>query len=123
MVAATIGPYVAATVGEKTARRMFTSALPVRAEQAVSLGLLSDLVPEADLDAAVDALARTLLANAPGAVRLSKQLAFDVSSRPISDELIGDTVKLIADVRDSDEGREGLSAFLEKRTPNWINED
>ena len=61
------------------------------------------------------ALARTLLKNAPEAVRLSRQLAFDVSSHPISDELIADTVRLIARVRDSDEGREGLSAFLEKR--------
>ncbi len=123
MVPATISPYVAATVGEKAARRMFTSALPVRAEQAVALGLLSDIVPEEDLDKAVDDLAQTLLKNAPQAVRLSKQLAFDLSSRPICDELITDTVKLIADVRDSDEGREGLSAFLEKRAPDWINED
>lgn len=119
MVAATISPYVAATVGEKAARRMFTSALPVKAEQALNLGLLSELVSEEELDSAVDAMVEVLLNNAPDAVRLSKQLAFDVSARPITDELISDTVKLIADVRDSNEGREGLSAFLEKRTPNW----
>jgi methylglutaconyl-CoA hydratase len=123
MVAATISPYVAATVGEKASRRMFTSGLPVSAEQALNLGLLSDVVPEEDLDTAVDTLAGTLLKNAPEAVRLSKQLAFDVSSRPISDELISDTVRLIAQVRDSDEGREGLSAFLEKRAPIWMTED
>jgi len=123
MVAATISPYVAATVGEKAARRMFIGALPVKAEQALSLGLLSDLVPEEELDAAVDALAETLLENAPGAVRRSKALAFEVSSGPISDEMIDDTVKLIADVRDSDEGREGLSAFLEKRPPKWIQSE
>lgn len=120
MVAATISPYVIATVGEKAARRMFTSALPVKAEQAVNLGLLSDLVAEYELDAAVETLAKVLLTNAPGAVRLSKQLAFDVSSCPITDTLIEGTVRLIADVRDSDEGREGLGAFLEKRSPNWI---
>lgn len=119
MVAATISPYVAATVGEKAARRMFTSALPVKAEQALHLGLLSDLVPENKLDDAVDTLTQLLLKNAPEAVRLSKQLAFDVSARPVTEALIGDTIKLIADVRDSDEGREGLTAFLEKRAPNW----
>jgi len=123
MVAATISPYVAATVGEKAARRMFTSALPVKAEQALNIGLLSELVPEDELDKAVDTLAQALLKNAPEAMRLSKQLAFDVSARPISGELISATVSLIADVRDSDEGREGLSAFLEKRPPNWIQND
>lgn len=120
MVAATISPYVVSTVGEKAARRMFMSALPVRAEQALNLGLLSDLVAESELDAAIDTLSDTLLQNAPGAVSRSKQLAFDVSSQPFSQDMISATVKLIADVRDSEEGREGLGAFLEKRPPNWI---
>ena len=120
MVAATISPYVVSTVGEKAARRMFMSALPVRAEQALNLGLLSDLVAESELDAAIDTLSDTLLQNAPGAVRRSKQLAFDVSSQPFSQDMISATVKLIADVRDSEEGREGLNAFLEKRPPNWV---
>ena len=52
-------------------------------------------------------------------MRLAKQLTFDVSHRPVSEELIAATVRLIADVRDSDEGREGLNAFLQKRPPNW----
>lgn len=123
MVAATISPYVAATVGEKAARRMFTSALPVKAEQALNLGLLSELVAEDALDDAVNKLTQKLLSNAPEAVRLSKQLAFDVSAQSVTDELISETVKLIADVRDSSEGREGLSAFLEKRTASWVQEE
>jgi methylglutaconyl-CoA hydratase len=77
------------------------------------------VVEEDELDTAVDALAATLLKNAPAAVGLSKQLATMVAAGDISDQLISETVKLIADVRDSDEGREGLSAFLEKRAPTW----
>ncbi|MEQ8691594.1 MAG: enoyl-CoA hydratase-related protein [Pseudomonadales bacterium] len=119
MVAATIGPYVTATVGEKAARRMFLSALPVRASDALRLGLLSHLVPEEELDAEVESLASTLIQNAPQAMRRSKQLTFDMARRPISHELIDETVTLIADVRASGEGREGLEAFLNKRAPQW----
>ena len=77
------------------------------------------LVEEEQLDSAVDALAATLLKNAPAAVSLSKQLATRVAAGNINDQLIQETVKSIADVRDSDEGREGLNAFLEKRAPSW----
>ena len=116
---ATIAPYVAATIGQKACRRMFMSGLAVHAEQALALGFLSGVVAEEELDAAIDELAATLIRNGPNAVQRAKQLAFDVSNRPIGDDMIADTVKLIADLRDSDEGREGLTAFLEKRAPNW----
>jgi len=119
MVAATIGPYVVSSIGEKAARRLFMSALSVNAEQALSLGLLSQQAPEEELDCAVAALAKTLIQNAPRAVSLSKQLSIDVAGRPISKELIDNTIALIADVRGSTEGREGLAAFLEKQTPGW----
>jgi methylglutaconyl-CoA hydratase len=119
MVPATISPYVVMTIGEKAARRLFMSGETVRGEDARALGFLSGIVPEDALDDAVATLAAALLKNAPDAVRLAKQLAIDVAAGDISDEMIAVTVKIIADVRDSDEGREGLSAFLEKRAPGW----
>ena len=119
MVPATISPYVVKTIGEMPARRLFMSGQPVQAEEARRLGFLSDVVPQEELDTAVTALAEGLLENAPAALRLSKQLAIEVAAGDITDALITNTVKLIADVRDSDEGREGLSAFLEKRAPAW----
>jgi len=122
MVPATISPYVVRTIGEKAARRLFTSGQAVAGEQALALGFLSELVAEEDLDAAVSALAATLLKNAPGAVSRSKQLAMEVANGPVTQEVIDHTVKLIADVRDSDEGREGLSAYLEKRPPGWLDQ-
>jgi methylglutaconyl-CoA hydratase len=120
MVPATISPYVVMTIGEKAARRLFMSAEAINGEEALRLGFLSDLVETEDLDAAVADLAATLLRNAPEAVARAKQLAIDVAAGDISTRMIANTVKTIADVRDSDEGREGLSAFLEKRLPNWL---
>lgn len=122
MIPATISPYVVNTIGEKAARRLFMSGQSVGAEQALSLGFLSELVDEEELDEAVDTLAGTLLRNAPTAVGLSKALAIEISAGSIGEEMIAATVKHIADVRDSHEGREGLSAFLEKRNPKWISD-
>jgi len=120
MIPATISPYVVATIGEKAARRMFMSGLPVSAEEALGMGFLSQVVAEDELDGAVESLAQALLKNAPDAVRLSKALAIEMAAGDITEDKISHSVQLIADVRDSDEGREGLSAFLEKRNPNWV---
>jgi len=106
-------------VGEKAARRLFMSGQAVQGEDARALGYLSEVVDEDELDAAVTALAQSLLTNAPNAIRLSKELAMTVAAGDINDELIARTIKMIADVRDSNEGREGLTAFLEKRAPHW----
>ena len=120
MVPATISPYVVMTIGEKEARRLFMTGQPVKGEDALTLGFLSQVVAEEQLDSAVETLAENLLKNAPAAVTLAKQLAIDVAAGDINDALIASTIKVIADVRDSDEGREGLSAFLEKRAPAWL---
>lgn len=119
MVPATISPYVVNTIGEKAARRLFMSGQAVQGEDARALGYLSEVVDEDELQAAVTAVAKSLLNNAPDAVRLAKALAITVAAGDISDELIARTIKVIADVRESSEGREGLTAFLEKRAPDW----
>lgn len=117
---ATIAPYVVRTIGERAARRLFISAQTLTAEQARSLGFLSDLVGEEELDSAVNALANSLLGNSPNGMRLAKQAAHQVASGIVDDEIINYTTSTIADLRDSDEGREGLAAFLEKRPPSWV---
>jgi len=122
MAPATIAPYVVRTIGERAARRLFISAQTINAQRAFELGFLSAVVAEEELDAAVDQLANSLLNNAPHGMQLAKQAAHRVASGVIDEDLISYTTKLIADIRDSDEGKEGLSAFLEKRSPNWIEE-
>ncbi|TDG12424.1 hypothetical protein E2F43_12500 [Seongchinamella unica] len=116
---ATIAPYVVRAIGEKAARRFFTTGEIIPADKALALNLLSELVPEEQLDDCIEGIISALLGNAPGAVGKAKQIVFDVAGTAVNDELIEHTVRFVADIRDSEEGREGLSAFLEKRRPAW----
>jgi methylglutaconyl-CoA hydratase len=119
LIPATISPYVVRALGERASRRYFTTAERFSSQEAHRLGLVSEVVPEEGLDAAVDGLIDALLQNGPRAVRASKRLALDVSGQEISPELIEDTCARIARIRVSEEGQEGLGAFLEKREPGW----
>jgi methylglutaconyl-CoA hydratase len=119
LVPATIAPYVVAAIGQRAARRYFQSAEAFDAQTALRLGLLSEIVDEEALDRRIAELVDTLLANSPAAVGAAKQLVFDVTHRPLTEALIEETSALIADIRVSAEGQEGLSAFLEKRKPRW----
>lgn len=119
LIPATISPYVVAAIGLKASRRYFQSAERFFAEKAMQLGLVDEVVSPDTLDSAVDDMITTLLANGPLAMRQAKQLAFDVAYKDITDALLTDTSERIAAIRVSTEGQEGLSAFFEKRSPNW----
>ncbi|HVL08062.1 MAG TPA: enoyl-CoA hydratase/isomerase family protein [Burkholderiaceae bacterium] len=121
LIPATISPYVIRAMGERAARRYFLSAERFSATQAAHCGLVHEVVPEAALDARVAELTATLAANGPEAVRACKRLVQDVAGAPIDTDLITDTANRIAEIRGSAEGREGISAFLEKRRPAWLN--
>jgi methylglutaconyl-CoA hydratase len=120
LIPATISPYVINAIGERASRRFFTTAEMITAEKACELGLVSELVAAEELDAAVEALLKPILRNGPGAVAAAKRLVLDFANAEINADLIDDSSKRIAATRGSDEGREGLTAFLEKRKPNWI---
>jgi methylglutaconyl-CoA hydratase len=122
LMPATISPYVIKAMGERAARRYFTTAERFRAAVGLRLGLVSEVAAEDELDAAVDALVGALLQNGPRAVREAKQLVVDVAGKEITPELIEHTCERIAQIRISDEGQEGLGAFLNKRKPNWLGE-
>ena len=81
---------------------------------------MHEVVPAAQLDATVAEIARALVSAGPEAVKACKQLVHDVAGHDISAGLIRRTVEGIADIRSSDEGREGVRSFLEKRKPNWL---
>lgn len=118
---ATISPYVIRAIGERAARRYFLTAEVFGAEEALRIGMLSLLVPAAELDAAIDALVGHLLAGGPQAHAKIKDLIRAVSGRPIDHALMADTARRIADIRVSPEGREGIGAFLDKRKPGWCS--
>jgi methylglutaconyl-CoA hydratase len=121
LVPATIAPYVVRAIGERAARRYFQTAERFDAGTALALGLLSDVVDEHALDTRIDDLAGQLLANGPAALAAAKELALGVSGRAIDETVLSETSELIARVRVSDEGQEGLTAFLEKRKPAWTS--
>ena len=112
---ATISPYVLRAMGERLARRYFLTAEVFDAAEAFRIGMLSMLVPAADLDATVDGLAKHLLAGGPQAHGEIKALIRAVAGRPVDDALSADTARRIAEIRVSPEGREGIASFLEKR--------
>jgi methylglutaconyl-CoA hydratase len=119
LIPATIGPYVVAAIGAREARRYFLTAERFTAAEAMRIGLVHDIVPADAIDERIDTLIDELLAAGPQAQAAAKDLVRAVSARPIDDGVIADTVRRIAAVRASDEGREGVAAFLERRTPAW----
>ncbi len=119
LVPATISPYVIRAIGERAARRFFMTAERFSATEALRLGLVSQVVAEGELAGATASLASALLQNGPLAVQAAKQLVQDVTGHEIDAALIEETCERIAAIRVSDEGQEGLSAFLEKRSPRW----
>ncbi|MES9968562.1 MAG: enoyl-CoA hydratase/isomerase family protein [Candidatus Thiodiazotropha sp.] len=123
LIPAVISPYVVRAIGERQARRYFLTAEPFCARQAQIFGLVHEIVDEADaLDEACERIIAKLHANSPQAMRAAKELIFSVSQRALDEDVIDDTAQRIADIRASEEGQEGLGAFLEKRTPTWIGE-
>jgi methylglutaconyl-CoA hydratase len=116
---ATISPYVTRAMGAREARRYFLTAEVFDAAEALRIGMLSMLVSAGELDATIDALLRHVLAGGPLAHGKIKDLIRLVGARPVEDALVDDTARRIAEIRVSEEGREGISAFLEKREPKW----
>jgi methylglutaconyl-CoA hydratase len=130
LIPATISPYVIKAMGENAARRYFLTAERFSAAEAARIGFVHVVVPgiEVDggmpvrheLDNAVAMIVKALVSNSPNAVKEAKRLVRDVAGLPVSDALVADTAERIAQIRASDEGREGVRSFLEKRKPGWL---
>ena len=120
LIPAVISPYVVRTIGERQSRRYMLTAERFFADKAQELGLVNDVVE--DFDEPLNKLLEALLANSPQAVGACKKLIRNVGSRPIDKDVREHTIKAIAEIRVSDEGQEGLSAFLEKRPAAWLKQ-
>jgi methylglutaconyl-CoA hydratase len=119
LLPATISPYVMRAMGEQAARRYFITAERFSAAQARDMGFVHELVAPDALDPKVDEIVALLVANGPAAVKACKRLVQDFVGREITQDLRAETARRIADIRASDEGREGVQAFLNKREPAW----
>lgn len=119
---AVISPYVLRKVPAGRAQALFLAGSRFDARRAQQLGLVWNVVPADELDEAVDELVGELLAGSPAAQAAIKSMVEAVEGRGF--EAARDvTVTTIADLRASDEGKEGLEAFLDKRTPSWVPEE
>ena len=119
LIPSVISPYVLNAIGAQAARRYFLTAERFDASEALRLGLVHEIVAPEELEAAGKRMVDLLAGNAPGAMSKAKALIAQVAGKPVDNALMNETAQRIADARASDEGREGVSAFLEKRTPNW----
>ncbi|MBK5935040.1 methylglutaconyl-CoA hydratase [Rhodovulum imhoffii] len=118
LIPATIGPYVAARMGEARARRIFMSARRFGAEEAVRLDLLARAVPPEDIDAAVEAEVTPYLACAPGAVGRAKSLLRRLGP-PIAQAEIEDSISALVAAWEDPEAAEGIGSFFDRRKPAW----
>ncbi len=119
LIPATIGPYVLRAIGARQCQRYFLSAERIDAARAREIGLVHEVVGGAALDARIAEIADALAAGGPQAQARAKRFITELSGRSIDDALIAETADAIATIRATDEAREGLSAFLEKRAAAW----
>jgi methylglutaconyl-CoA hydratase len=120
LIPATISPYVIRAMGPRAAHRYFLTAERFSAAEAHRIGFVHEVVPADQLDAKVREIAQSFVVAGPAAVKACKALVQDVAGEEIDHALIERTVKGIADIRVSEEGREGIQSFLGKRKPNWL---
>ena len=107
-------------IGVRQAKRYFQSAERIDATRAFALGLAHEVVEEEALDAKIDEVVQALLSGGPKAQAAAKELIDAVADRPLTPEVLEDTAQRIARLRATEEAREGLSAFLEKRPAAWV---
>ncbi len=119
LVPAMISPYVVDAIGERQARRYFVTAEPFSAARARDMGLVHEVVATDDLDRQVESVLQRIKANGPTAMGVAKRLATGTVGKSQAEALMKHNAHCIADQRASQEGREGIGAFLEKRKPAW----
>lgn len=120
IIPAVISPYVLRAIGPRQALRYFQSAERIAAPQAMAIGLVNEVVPADQLDAAIGQIVQALMLGAPDAQAAAKELIAAVYGQPIGEAVTMETARRIAQRRATAEAKDGISAFLEKRQPNWI---
>ncbi len=121
LIPATISPYVIRAMGARAAQRYCLTAERFNAAEALRIGFVHEVVSADQLDAKVADITTALCNASPHAVKTCKKLLHDVAGQEISQPLIAQTVAGIADIRASPEGKEGVSSFLQKRKPSWLD--
>ena len=119
LIPATISPYLIAAIGPRHAKQLFLCAEKISSGRAFQLGLFSKIVSLDSLDQEVNELCKSLLYAGPQAIKQSKKLINHIINFEQLNKI--DTAKWLANVQHSDEAKEGITAFFEKRNPNWVS--
>lgn len=120
LIPSTIGPYVIEAIGARQAQRYFLTGERFDAVEACRIGLAHEACLPEHLDQRVEAITASLLGGGPCAQDAAKRLIADLAHAAIGEALIDDTAQRIARLRASDEAREGVGAFLDKRAASWV---
>lgn len=119
LIPAVISPYVINAIGARQASRYFLTAEKIDSLRAYRLGLIHKVVNDSQLEESVDEFTQRLLNNGPQALLSTKELIERTGELLIDQKIINYTTEQIAKIRVSEEGQEGLAAFIEKRLPKW----
>lgn len=117
---ATISPYVIKRIGEYNARDLMLTGRRFLGDEAAEKGLANESVPEEQLDEKANETIKILMSSGPNAIASCKELIYDLYNKWTFEDSLKHTADLIAKLRASEEGQEGMVSFLEKRKPNWV---
>lgn len=120
IIPACISPYVTKRVGEYGSKELMLTGKRFKGKEAEKHKLVNKSLSSENLDDHVDSVIALLQTSGPKAMTMCKELLYDISNKLTLDEALPYTAKMIADIRASEEGQEGMAAFLEKRKPNWV---
>ncbi len=123
LIPATIGPYVVAALGARAARRYMLTAERFTSAEAYRVGFVHEIAPADKVDEKIDELLVHLIRGGSAAHAETKSLIDVITASPLNQTLIEETATRIAKIRASDEGKEGIRSFLEKRKPKWVPAD
>lgn len=120
IIPSAISPYVLRAIGARQAGRYFQTAERISAAEAKALGLAHEVVAPEELDTKVAGIVAALLTGGPKSQAAAKDLIRAVADQPVSDAVVEDTARRIAELRATPEAKEGLAAFLDKRPAAWV---
>ncbi len=121
IVPACISPYVIKRVGEYGARELMLTGRRINGMEAESYKLVNKSLPATEIEAYIDQMIQMLLTSGPAAITHCKNLIDKVVNHIDLNEALTYTAQMIAEIRASEEGQEGMAAFLEKRKPGWVD--
>lgn len=120
IIPACISPYVMKRVGEYGSKELMISGKRIKGPEAEYHRLVNKSLPTDELEDYVNSVIDLLRTSGPVAMTQCKNLIFNIANKETIEEALESTAKMIAEIRASEEGQEGMAAFLEKRKPNWV---